>query len=84
MSPAAPHTAPHLSIHEDVKANPKHLEEVPAVGPILHEMLGKPWGRGEVAGGVTEKRLRAGVPRAPEMQGPLQVHEDSPMPLNVV
>ena len=40
----------HLAVHEDVKANPKHLEEVPVVGPILHEVPGKPWGRGEVAG----------------------------------
>lgn len=50
MSLAAPHTDTHLAIHEDVKANPKHLEEVPVVGPVLHEVPGKPWGGGEVAG----------------------------------
>lgn len=39
----------HLAIHENVKANPKHLEEVPVVGPVFHEVPGKPWGKGEVA-----------------------------------
>lgn len=40
----------HLPVHKDVKANPKHLEEVPVVGPILHKVPGKPWESGEVAG----------------------------------
>lgn len=79
MSPAALHTDPHLAIHEDVKANPKHLEEVPAAGPILHKMLGKPWGRGDVAGEVIEKHLGLGVPRVSGMQGPLEVPKDSSM-----
>lgn len=39
----------HLAIHENVKANPKHLKEVAVVGPVFHEVPGKPWGKGEVA-----------------------------------
>lgn len=60
----------HLAVHQDVKANPKHLEEVPVVGPILHKVPGKPWGRGEVAG-MMEKHLASEVPRASGMLEPL-------------
>lgn len=35
-----------LAVHKDVKANPKHLEEVPVVGSILHKVPGKPGGMG--------------------------------------
>lgn len=38
----------HLAIHQDVKANPKHFEEVAVVGSILHEVPGEPWARGGV------------------------------------
>lgn len=83
--PWPPLTRTHLAVHEDVEANPKHLEEMPAVGPILHEVPGKPWGRSEVGGGRgrrwnDEKHSRWGVPRASGMQGPLDVPEDSPPP----
>lgn len=37
-----PHADSHLAVHKDVKANPKHLEEVPVVGPVLYEVPGKP------------------------------------------
>lgn len=80
MSLAAPHPDTHLAVHKDVKANPKHLEEMPVVGPILHEVPGKPWGKGEVGGQVMEKHLGWGIPRASGMQGPLEVHEDSSTP----
>lgn len=68
MSLAAACTDTYLAIHEDVKANPKHLEEVPVVGPILHEVPGKPWGRSEVGGEMTENSLGLGVHRASGMQ----------------
>lgn len=84
MSLAAPHADTHLAIHEDVKANPKHLEEVPVVGPILHEVPGKPWGGGEVAGEMMENHLGLGVVKASGMQGPLEDHKDSSMPPNIV
>lgn len=64
----------HLAIHKDVKANPKHLEEMPVVGPILHIVLGKPGGRSELQG-VTEKHSRASG-----LQGPFEAHEDSAYP----
>ena len=69
----------HLAVHQDVKANPKHLEEVPVVGPILHEVPGKPWGRGKVTG-MMEKRLGWRVPRASWMQEPLEVYKEVPCP----
>ena len=69
----------HLAVHQDVKANPKHLEEVPVVGPILHKVPGKSWGRGEVAR-MMEKRLGSRVPRPSGTQEPLEVHEEAPCP----
>lgn len=42
MSLTGPHADSHLAVHKDVKADPKHLEEVPVVGPILYEVPGKP------------------------------------------
>lgn len=78
MSLAAACIDTYLAIHEDVKANPKHLEEVPVIGPILHEVPGKPWRRGDVGGEMTENYLELGVHIASGMQCPLEIYKDSP------
>lgn len=74
----------HLAGHQNVKANPKHLEEVPVVGPVLHEVPGKPWGRGRrLQQKVMENQPESRVHGASGMQERFEVHEAGPVPLNV-